>query len=55
LEGNFKMDFKEIRWEGVNGIHLAQDRGQWQTLLNAVMNLWVPKYSMVTFYVMMRS
>jgi hypothetical protein len=49
------MDLKEIRWEGVDGIHLAQYKGQWRALLNVVMNLWVPKYSMVTFYVMMHS
>ena len=24
------------------GIDLAQDRGRWQALVNAVMNLWVP-------------
>jgi hypothetical protein len=27
LEDNFKMDLNEIRWEGVDRIHLAQDRG----------------------------
>jgi hypothetical protein len=28
-------------WGGMNWIHLAQDRDQWQDLVNAVMNLWV--------------
>jgi hypothetical protein len=28
--------------EGVDWIHLAQDRDQWWTLVNAVMNLRVP-------------
>jgi hypothetical protein len=29
------------RWEDVNWIHLAQNRGQWRALSNIVMNLWV--------------
>jgi hypothetical protein len=29
-------------WEGVDWIHLAQDRDQWQALVNTVMNLLVP-------------
>jgi hypothetical protein len=49
------MDLKEIRWEGVDWIHLAQDRGQWQAFLDVAMNLWVPKYGAVTFYARMHS
>jgi hypothetical protein len=34
------------RWEtGIDGVHwiqLAQDRVQWQNVVNMVMNLWVP-------------
>jgi hypothetical protein len=33
------MDIKEIRWEGADWIHLAQDRDQWQVLVNMVINL----------------
>jgi hypothetical protein len=29
------------RWEGVEWIHLAQDRDQWWAFMNTVMNLWV--------------
>jgi hypothetical protein len=36
LEDNIRMDLKEIGW---NWIHLAQDRGQWQALVNKVMSL----------------
>jgi hypothetical protein len=36
-----KMDLKEIGREGVEWIHLAQDRNQWCTLVNTVMNLCV--------------
>jgi hypothetical protein len=39
-EDNIRIDLREIRWEGVDWIHLAQDREQWQ--VNTVMNIWVP-------------
>jgi hypothetical protein len=29
--------------EGVDWIHLAQDRGQRQALVNMIMNLWIPQ------------
>jgi hypothetical protein len=41
-EDNIRMDFREIRWEDVDWLHLAQDREQWWTVVNRVMNLWVP-------------
>jgi hypothetical protein len=34
LENNIKMDLKETGYEGVNWIYLAQDTGQWWTLVN---------------------
>jgi hypothetical protein len=30
------------RWEGVDRMHVARNRDQWQALANMVMNLWVP-------------
>jgi hypothetical protein len=36
------LDLRKIGWEGVNWMHLAQERDQWQALMNMVMNLWVP-------------
>jgi hypothetical protein len=39
---NIKMDLREIRWNGMDWIYLAQDRGQWRALLRTVMNLRVP-------------
>jgi hypothetical protein len=39
---NIKMDLGEIGWDGRDWIELAQDRDQWRTLLNTVMNLRVP-------------
>jgi hypothetical protein len=39
---NIKMDLREIGWDGMGWIDLAQDRDQWRALVNAVMNLRVP-------------
>jgi hypothetical protein len=41
-EDNIRMDLMEIGWEGVDWIHLAQDRDQWRAVVNTVMNLRVP-------------
>jgi len=41
-EGNIRIDLREIRWEGVNWIHLAQIGDRWRALLNTVTNHWVP-------------
>jgi hypothetical protein len=32
-EDNIRMDLKEIGWEGVDWMHLAQYRDQWRTLI----------------------
>jgi len=37
------MHLEEVGWAGMDWIDLAQDRDMWQALVNAVMNLWVPK------------
>jgi hypothetical protein len=39
---NIKMDLKEIRWDGMDWIDVAQDMDQWRVLVNTVMNLRVP-------------
>jgi hypothetical protein len=36
------MDLREIVWEDVDRINLAQDRDQWRALVNTVMNFRVP-------------
>jgi hypothetical protein len=41
-QNNIGMDLREIGWEGVEWMHMAQDRHQWWALVNTVMNLWVP-------------
>jgi hypothetical protein len=36
------MDLREIGWDGMDWIDLAQDRDQWRALVNTAMNLRVP-------------
>jgi hypothetical protein len=39
---NFKTDLREIGWDGMDWIDLAQDRDQLRALVNLGMNLRVP-------------
>jgi hypothetical protein len=41
-EGKRPLGRARRRWEGVDWIHLAQDRDQWRVLVNMVANLRVP-------------
>jgi hypothetical protein len=41
-EDNIRMDLKEIGWVVVDWIHVAQDKDQWLTVVNTVVNLLVP-------------
>jgi hypothetical protein len=36
---NIKIDLREIGWNGMDWIDLAEDRDQWRSLVNMVMNL----------------
>jgi hypothetical protein len=38
-DDGIKMSFREISWECLEWIYLAQDRGRWRALVNTVMNL----------------
>jgi hypothetical protein len=40
-EDNIKRDLREIRFESVDWIHLAQGMHQWQAVVNTVMKLLV--------------
>jgi hypothetical protein len=39
---SIKMDLREIGWDGMNWLDLAEDRDQRRALVNTVMNLRVP-------------
>ena len=41
-EDNIKMDLQEVGCGGMVWIKVTQDRDRWWTIVNAVMNLWVP-------------
>jgi hypothetical protein len=41
-EDNIKMDLREIMIDGATWIQLAQDRVQWRTFVNKVLNLRAP-------------
>jgi hypothetical protein len=41
-ENNNKMDLRQIGIDGAHWIQLAQDRVQWRTCVNTVMNLRFP-------------
>jgi hypothetical protein len=39
---NIKIDLREIGWDGVDWIDLAQDTDRWRALVNTVMKIRVP-------------
>jgi hypothetical protein len=39
---NIKTNLREMVREGVEWMHLAQERDQWRVLVNTVMKLWDP-------------
>jgi hypothetical protein len=39
---NIKIVLRDVGWDGVDWINLAQDRDNWRVLVNKVMNLRVP-------------
>jgi hypothetical protein len=39
---DFKIYLRDIGWNGMDWIDLAQDRDRWRALVNMVMNLRVP-------------
>jgi hypothetical protein len=39
---NIKMDLREIGWDGVDWMDMAQDRDQCMALVNTVLNIRVP-------------
>jgi len=41
-EDNIKRDLKELGCQGVCWVYLAQDRGRWRAVTNAVMHFDMP-------------
>jgi hypothetical protein len=41
-EDNIRMDLREIAYEGMDCIYLAQEGEQWLAFMNTVLDLWVP-------------
>jgi hypothetical protein len=39
---NIKIDLRDIGWDDIDWIDLAQDRDQWRGLVNTEMNLQGP-------------
>jgi hypothetical protein len=39
---NIRMDLGEVGWGDVDWIGLAKDIIRWRTLVNSVLNIWVP-------------
>jgi hypothetical protein len=39
---NIKMDVKQIGWDGVDWIDMAQDRDKWGYLVNTVLTFRIP-------------
>jgi hypothetical protein len=39
---NVKMDLREKGRRGMDWINMAEDRNQYQPLMNSAMNLWTP-------------
>jgi hypothetical protein len=39
---NIRINLREVGWDGMDWIYLAQNRDQWRALVNTAMNLRVP-------------
>jgi hypothetical protein len=39
---NIKINLREIEWDGMDWIDLAQDRDQWRALVNTVVKFRIP-------------
>jgi hypothetical protein len=39
---DIRLELREIGWEVLNWIHLAQGKDQWRPLVNTVLNIRVP-------------
>ena len=49
-EDNTEMYLKEISWEGMDWIDLAEDGNRWQAFVNMVMNLIFYTFCAIVFH-----
>jgi hypothetical protein len=42
---NIKIDLREIGWDGMDWIDLAQDRDQWRDLVNMIFSCTIGRFS----------
>ncbi|KAJ4431551.1 hypothetical protein ANN_20150 [Periplaneta americana] len=50
-EDNIKMDLREVEYDDIDWINIAQDRDRWRAYVRAAMNLRVPEKPFVRKYV----
>jgi hypothetical protein len=43
MGSNINVEPKEVGYEGMDRIHMAEGRVQWWVIVNIVINLWVPQ------------
>jgi len=41
-EDSTKLELKEIEWESIDGIHVAQESDKWWVIVNVPINLRTP-------------
>ena len=41
MQDNITTDLTEVRWNGLDRIHLAQEGDKWRAVVQKVMNIWV--------------
>jgi hypothetical protein len=41
VDGRYKIDLREIGWDGMDWIDLVEDRDRWRALVKTVMNIRV--------------
>jgi hypothetical protein len=42
MGGSYKINLREVGWEGMDWIQRSQDRNSWWAFVNKVMNFQVP-------------
>lgn len=40
---NIRLNLKDVRWDGADWVHVAQDKCRWHALVNTVIYFQVPQ------------